>query len=626
MICLLTTRDRKNIISNIEIMISIFSFIPSYKLALYNLSKLGLVIFATYLYFLCFHWNPLFAILMVSLFAYMVFSVASLIVNFFIYLFTKPLILKEREDVLKNGLPDNVKILFFRPVFAKSVEEMKTLIESMKQDIQNNQEKSRNIKFIVIDNTRDEAVKQRTRKMIKDLETQFGEDVVFYFHRNPRSDFFKKLGIYQDAIMLLYEGWTRPKTYIGRRWEKWTKGTRNPEQPIFDEIIGDISALGIDGSNEDIINGREVAIREGERPKISIVCDADNVWPRGSIRKIAAKVLHPENREIVIYQPAIEISNPDEDSYIKLNVLAREMIKFDPVARWRMYHFSPFYGKGAMQIEGYVRDFIKREAIHPGKAASHDFQESLRAWTALVEDVYIYEKTFSNKLSELTRSAQWGWGDMETVGQFMFKKFEPGRKSHLYALVRLLIGNLTFSLWLIGTSVSWMVPGLASMTRPRLFFSLIGGILVLSILIPKFIAPIVNRLKRKTYELEIPQPEKSIFAILREGIFATVVSFLIHLLDLVYKPWALIKNLISQIRGRPFVWKTGAMGEIETANVSLYQTYKKLLPSTVLGILLVFAATLGLFRPIVTIFLSPFTASFVLGPAIIWLTSKPRSQ
>jgi hypothetical protein len=605
-------------------MISNFSFIPLYRLALYNLSKLVLVILATYLYFLCFYWNPLFAILMVPLFAYIVYGAASVIVNFFIYLSTKPLILKEKEDILKNGLPDSVKILFFRPVFAKSVEEMETLIESMKQDIQNNQEKKRNIKFIVIDNTRDETVKQRTREMIKDLEVQFGEDVVFYFHRNPKSDFFKKLGIYQDAIMLLYEGWTRPKTYIGIEWERWTKGTRNPEQPIFDEIIGDISALGIEGSKEDIINGRKVAIKEGERPEISIVCDADNIWPKGSIRKIAAKVLHPENRDIVIYQPAIEVSNPNEDSYIRLNVLAREMIKFDPIARWRMYHFSPFYGKGAMQIEGYVRDVIKREAIHPGKAASHDFQESLRAWTALVEDVYIYEKTFSNKLSELTRSAQWGWGDMETVGQFIFKKFEPGRRSHLYALVRLLIGNFAFSFWLIGTSISWIVPGLATMTRAKLFFSLIGVILILSILIPKFIAPIVNRLKRKTYELEIPQAEKSISTILKEGIFATVVSFLIHLLDLVYKPWALIKNLSSQIRGRPFVWKTGAMGEIETANVSLYKTYKRLLPSTVLGILLVFAGTLGLFRPIVAIFLSPFTASFVLGPAIIWLTSKPR--
>jgi len=603
-----------------------FSFIPSYKLALYNLSKLVLAIFATFLYFLCFDWNPFFAIFMVPLFTYAVYGVASITVNFFIYLFTKPLLLKEKEDVVKNGIPDNVRILFFRPVFAKSVGEMETLIESMKQDIQNNQENSRNIKFIVTDNTRDETVKQRTREMIEDLEAQFGDDVVFYFHRNPRSDFFKKLGIYQDAIMLLYEGWTKPKTYVGKEWEKWTKGTRNPEQPIFDEIIGDTNALGIEGSKQDIINGREVAIRESERPEISIVCDADNVWPRGSIRKIAAKVLHPENREIVIYQPAIEVSNPNEDSYIRLNVLAREMIKFDPIARWRMYHFSPFYGKGAMQIEGYVRDVIKREAIHPGKAASHDFQESLRAWTALVEDVYIYEKTFSNKLSELTRSAQWGWGDMETVSQFLFKKFEPGRRSHLYALVRLLIGNLLFSLWLIVTSISWMVPGIATTARPRLFFPLIGGILILSISIPKFIAPILNRLKPKTYELEISEAEKSIFTILREGIFATVVSFLIHLLDLVYKPWALIKNFSSQIRRRPFVWKTGAMGEIETANVSLYQTYRRLLPSTILGILLVFAGILGLFSSIVVIFLSPFTASFVFGPAVIWLTSRPRPQ
>ena len=601
-----------------------FSFIPPYKLALYNFSKLALVSFATYLYFLCFDWNGFFAILMVPLFAYTIFGVASLVVNFSIYLSTKPLLLKEKQDVAKNGIPDNVRILFFRPVFAKSVEEMETLIGSMKQDIQNNQEKNRNIKFIVIDNTRDETVRQRTREMIEDLEAQFGKDVVFYFHRNPKSDFFKKLGIYQDAIMLLYEGWTRPKTYVGKQWEKWTKGTRNPEQPIFDEIIGDIDTLGIEGSKEDIINGREVMIREGKRPEISIVCDADNVWPRGSIRKIAAKILHPENRDIVIYQPLIEISNPNENIYIRLNVLAREMIKFDPIARWRMYHFAPFYGKGAMQIEGYIRDVIKREAIHPGKAASHDFQESLRAWTALVEDVYIYEKTFSNKLSELTRSAQWGWGDMETVGQFMFNKFEPGRKSHLYALLRLLIGNFTFSLWLIGSSISWMVPGLATMTRPRLFFSLIGWILILSILIPKFLAPIGNRVKGKTYEIEIPGAEKTIFTILAEGIFAIIVSFLIHLLDLVYKPWALIQNLINQIRGRPFVWKTGAMGEMETANVPLYQTYKKLLPSTILGILLTFGVILRFFPPIVTVFLSPFTASFLFGPAVIWLTSRPR--
>jgi len=603
-----------------------FSVISAHRLALYNLSKLALVVFSAYLYFLSFDWNPLFALLMVPLFSYTVFSVASLMVNFFVYISTRPLLLKEDKDVVKNGIPDNVRVLFFRPVFAKSVEEMETVISNMKRDIQNNREKNRSVKFIVIDNTREETVRKKTREMIENLEKEFGEDVVFYFHRNPKSDFFKKLGIYHDAIMLLYEGWTRPKTYVNGRWEKWTKGTRNPEEPIFDEIIGDINALGLECSKKDIINGREVAVRQGEKPQISIVCDADNVWPAGSVRKIVAKMLHPENREIVIYQPSIEVSNPNENIYIRLNVLAREMIKFDPIARWRIYHFSPFYGKGAMQIEGYVRDVIRREALHPGRAASHDFQESLKAWTALIEDVYIYEKTFSNKLSELTRSAQWGWGDLETVCQFIYKKFEAGRKSHLCALLRLLIGNLTFSLWLIGTCLSWMVPGLATTTRPRLFLYLLGSLLTLSILIPRFFAPIGNRFKSKTYELETPVPEKSIFTILAEGVFATVVSFLIHLLDLVYKPGALIKNLSHQIRGKPFVWKTGAMGEMETAHVSLYQTYRKLLPSTIIGILLVFAIIFRSLPSILVVFLFPFIASFLLGPAIIWLTSRPGTQ
>jgi len=603
-----------------------FSFTPKLKIALYSVSKFGLTLFTAYLYFISFDWNPVFAVPMVSLFAYSVYGTVSLLVNFILYLYTKPVLLKEREHVVKNGIPEDVRILYFRPVFAKSVEEMGTVVDNMELDIQNNQENNRNIKFIVIDNTRDETVRQRTREMIEDLEGRFGNDVVFYFHRNPKSDFFKKLGIYQDAIMLLYEGWTKPKTYVGREWERWTKDTRNPEQPIFDEIIGNISALGIEGSKEDIINGKEVPIEESKKSKISIVSDADNVWPKGTIRKIAAKLLHPENREIVIYQPMIEISNPNESGYIRLNALAREMIKFDPIARWRMYHFSPFYGKGAMQIEGYVRDVVKKEAIHPGKAASHDFQESLRAWTALLEDVYIYEKTFSNKLSELTRSAQWGWGDLETVRQFIWKKFEPGRKSHLYALLRLLIGNLTFSLWLIGTSISWMVPGLAEMTKPKLFFSSIGVALGLSILVPRFFAPIANRIKRKTYGVEFPEAEETILAVLKQGICSTVLSFLIHLLDLVYRPWALINNLINQIRERPFVWKTGAMGEMETASVSLYQTYRRLLPSSILGILLIVCGFLRFFPPLLTVFLSPFIVSFLFGPAIIWLTSKPRTS
>ncbi len=54
---------------------------------------------------------------------------------------------------------------------------MKSLLDSMKQDIINCQEKEKNFKFIVIDNTRDEQVKADTRNAIKELQKEFGEDL-----------------------------------------------------------------------------------------------------------------------------------------------------------------------------------------------------------------------------------------------------------------------------------------------------------------------------------------------------------------------------------------------------------------------------------------------------------------
>ena len=76
------------------------------------------------------------------------------------------------------------------------------------------------------------------------------------------------------------------------------------------------------------------------------------------------------------------------------------------------------------------------------------------------KDVYILENTFSNKVAELKRDAQWRWGDMETVRQFFLKKFAAGRKTHLYVLLRGLIGDLNLSIWLIGTIIGSLIPGL----------------------------------------------------------------------------------------------------------------------------------------------------------------------
>jgi len=566
---------------------------------------------------------------MLILFAYCVAGIVSLILHFFIYAFTSPLLLKGDPEIIKNGIPPNIKVFFFRPIFAKTTYEMETLLTNMRKDILNTLEDNRgNLKFIVIDNTRDLHVREWTRNEIKKLQKEFGEKTVFYFHRNHTCDFFKKVGIYHDALMLLYEGKTKPYNYQDKIWENWTKGTRNPEIPIWDEILGDVRALGLKGSVSDILNGREIEVDKNERIKIAIISDADNYWPKGEVRKLVAKIVHPENKDFIIWQPSIELTNPEEDRFIQLCSWARRMYEFDPVAKWRLFVFSPFYGKGAMQVEGYVREIVKTEWLHPGKSASHDFQEALKAWTVLCEDVYIYEKSFSNKLAELMRVVQWDWGDLETVRRFLFKKFEPGRKTHLFVLLRRLIGIPVYELWLIGMILAWelhrrKIYSLMVLEKPYVLIPLFIGIPLISIIIPKFIAPWVVKKKGKLYQDPLMNINKSWLRIIKEGIIETFVSNLIHKLDLIYRPPAQVKNFLAQIRNRPFVWKTGAMGELETAKMRLWDFYRALKLSTFIGIILLLACIFKIFSGIICFVLSIYIASFLFGPLAIYLTTKP---
>jgi len=566
---------------------------------------------------------------MLILFVYCVSGIVTLILHFFFYAFSGPLVLKEDLRIIEKGVASNLKIAFFHPIFAKSSAEMNTVLVNMRRDILNTKDDGQNnFKFMVIDNTRDPGVREWTRKEIRKFQSEFGEGTVFYFHRNHACDFFKKVGIYHDAIMLLYEGKTRPYNYQDKIWNPWTKGTRNPTLPIWDEILGDVKALGLEASLEAILQGKDVKVNINERIVVSIVCDADNYWPAGQIRKMVAKILHPENRNFVIWQPSIEITNPDEDRFIQLCSWARRMYEFDPVAKWRLFAFSPFYGKGAMQVEGYVREVIKSEWLHPGKAASHDFQEALVAGTVLCEDVYIYEKSFSNKLSELMRVVQWDWGDLETIRRFLLKKFEPGRKTHLFVLLRRLIGCPVYELWLAGMIISWELSrrnmaSLAVVDKPHMLIPLFTGITLISIIIPKFFAPWVVRRKGKLYQDPVVVVNKSWPRILKEGIIETFVSNLIHKLDLVYRPPAQVKNFLAQVRNRPFVWKTGAMGELETAKLKLWGFYRALSMSTVIGIVLFLGCVFGIFSRVSCFVLSVYIASFLFGPWAIYLTAKP---
>ncbi|GEM_PF-1274336 len=601
------------------------------ELALFRISKWCLVGAVTALYLLAHQWNLFFALLMALLFGYCFAGVSHLLIDFVVYLFTNPVLLPEIREILQEGVPASVKVTFIRPIFAKNIPQMETALLHMRQEITMHLEPHRNTKFILVDNTSDPAIRSYGKDRILELQHEFGTDVIFYFYRNPDCNFFKKVGIYQDLIMLLREGWTRPGHYTDAKWEAWTWGTRNPEKPIWSEILGDLRTLGIQASREEILAGRDITVSDSGKIEIALIADADNLWPAGQPRKIIAKMLHPSNCDITIFQPCIEVSNPNDTWFIRLNAWSRKMYGFDPIAKWRLYRFSPFYGKGGMRLAPYAEKVIKREVLHPEKAASHDFQESLYVSSVLVEDSYILEKTFSNKLSELTRGAQWLWGDMETVAQYFFKDFSPGRKEHLWMLLRVTIGPLVYTLWLAGTVLAWLT---SSVIHPWLLWTVFLTVASSAWLVPKFIVPYLDRFKEKGYYygLEpagiegnlVQRPD--IKKIITEGLWETLFSTLIHSLDLIYRSWAVLANLYQQITGTAFVWITGATGEAKAAQIPLSQTYQTLWVAPVLGTLLVLANWSGFFPFSLALVLAPYTLAFLFGPLAVWYTSKPLTN
>jgi len=591
------------------------------KVFSYKLIRYFLIAALSCIYFICWDWNKLVGLIMTLFFAYCVGGVISLVMHFVIYAKTGPKLIKGDEKVLKDKIAEDVLVAFFRPVFASSNSEIESLLNSMEKDILSNKDIGGDQKYLVIDNTRNKDVRSYTRRRIGELQAGYGEDTVFYLHRNHDCDFFKKVGILHDAIMFIYQGWSSPKTYIGDKWQDVTGGMRDPQKPIWDEIIGDIKSLGIEGPLEDVLRGKDVSVSKRNNFKIAAVSDADNFWEEGEFIKVASKVLNPVNKDFVIYQPSIELLNPRENEFVHLTYLARRMYGFEPVARWRLFGFSPFYGKGVFNLPQYVAQIIKTEWLNPAKAASHDFQEALRAWSVLCEDVFIYERTFSNKLAELKRAAQWGWGDLETVRHFILKKFQPGRRAHLFVLLRGLMASFVYGVWLL-FSVLLLETGVIKIKHPVLLTVTFAAIVILSIIIPKFLAPLAERKKKKLFKHDLQESEKTGFRLIIEGCYEIVISNFIHKLDLIYKPWAFIQNLIRQFENRSFIWKTAASGELETQNMAVTQVYKSLWQAPFVGLIITGLILSGAVSDLTAFILIPYYTSFLLGPYFIWKTAK----
>ncbi|MBU0651061.1 hypothetical protein KKC59_04030, partial [bacterium] len=574
--------------------------------------KILLTVVGVVLYVFCFDWTLIFGWILIGLFGCLFFGLASNVVNFFVYMNTNPVILKEEESVLKNGIVDKKNIVFFRPVFAKSFSEAQLMLGNLEQDIDNNKDLGKNLKYVVLDNTEDEDLKKQIQGAIEKLQKKIGKDVVFYLHRNKECNFLEKVGIFMDAVMLLTQGWTKPQKYTGAEWVEVSCGTRDTDTPIFDAALGDLSALGIEGSSEDIAKGNEIKITNEKKMDIAFISDTNIVWPKGEVVKVIAKMKHPLNKDVAIFQPCIEIKNSDENIFVKINSWSKDMGNFNRIANWRLFKFSPFYGSGAINVSNYIEQIIKTEWIHPSKAVSSNLQEVLKVETVLMEDVVVLEQSFSNKFAAFVSLCQYNGADIRDFKEFIVKNFEAGRRSVLYQFLRNMFGNCIFAFWLFLTTLSFIFRGGIQVKSAGWFL-----FFMLSIVLVKFVVNIFGlAIKDKVKLTSAP-------TVIGVALIASIVGRLINLMDLVYDSAAFILNVISQINGKPVKCKTCAMKEVEAANITLLQSYSIFKISVITGSVLLFLGLVGVIPGYGLAFLSPFIASFIFGPFLVWFTIKP---
>ena len=566
-------------------------------------SKILLAIIGVILYVNCFYWTPIFAIIMIILFVFVFINVANTIVNFFVYVNTKPILLPE-----KNIIPSEVKSIgVFKSIEANSLFDVQDICAHILKDIENNQIFDSKTKYIILDETKDENISKKIHEEIFLFQQKYGVNKIFYFHRNLKDTINKSWGMFKSIFLLLHEGKTKE------------------EQAFFDLILGDIRALGIDGSVEDILEGKDVKIIEKEKIETAFVSNVLYVWSKGAIEKIISKINHPENKDVVMYRPVLRVYNPRESIYARLYTWDREMCYFEKSAEWRLYKCCPFNGYGAINVSLYVKNVMSQVDYSLRNEIDCHFQAFAKVKTVLLEDVYILKNAYLNKIRELEHNLNKVAIDFNTVKFYFFHKFEVDKRYYFYDLIRKLLWLPAFLLWLVGMTIIFMFKGGIDVASPIafLFFCLLVVAGYFSIL--NFLAPVVSqRQEMKCEHIWFGRRIYSLPTIVGFGVIKSVGELFMGLLDVVYFPCIFGFKVAEVIKGKKretTVQDIPVHADFKVED--FWVSYNKLRLAVLFGCVFLVIFLLGIIPWYGFVFLLPFIAAFILGPAMVWYTAKP---
>ncbi len=269
----------------------------------------------------------------------------------------------------------------------------------------------------------DDAVVNRVRARIHEMNRRAGREKYFYLHR-PRT---------------LLEA---DRRYMGRDRK------RGALMDLNRLLLGGASAFSVEGAACDALRGRYAYV---------VTLDADTRMLPGTAHKLVGALAHPMNRRYAVLQPRMEVSPASVNSRFALLTSGVGGLDTYPVSAaslWMDLTGAGIYGgKGAYRVADFQHAV---EGMLPeGRILSHDLIEGALAGTGYVGDVALFDGCPATLSGWMKRQHRWTRGDWQLL-PLMFSRKRPLRAADRFRMLDNLMRSLRApALWLLMMLSVW---------------------------------------------------------------------------------------------------------------------------------------------------------------------------
>ncbi|HEX4797188.1 MAG TPA: glucoamylase family protein [Humisphaera sp.] len=319
-------------------------------------------------------------------------------INWAVMLLVRPRILSRLD--FSKGIPPEHRTIVAVPAMITDDQEIDDLVEALEVRFLANRDA--NLSFALLSDfsdaaeektARDEALLQRARDGIEELNTKYETGNFFLLHRSRR----------WNARENVWMGWERKRGKL----EEFNEALRG-QRGHFQTVVGPAERL------------------QGMRYVITL--DSDTQLPRDSARQLVGTLAHPLNRPRYdqkvgrvtegygILQPRVGISMPSATRSRYARLFAGDA-GLDPYTRVVSDVYQDLFGEGSFIGKGIYDVDVFRQAVAgrlpENRVLSHDLLEGAYARSGLVSDVLLFEEHPSSYPADVSRRYRWIRGDWQ---------------------------------------------------------------------------------------------------------------------------------------------------------------------------------------------------------------------